>query len=96
VPSGCASFKVIDWVICLAAVHCADSDDVDTVENACIVWYASVDLTMPSHFAFTYPICTPGVVGGVVILPSMSQLVQQRHHHEMMNYGFNKLAAEWA
>jgi hypothetical protein len=42
------------------------------------------------------PICTLGVVGGVVILPSMSQLVQHHHHHEIVISGFNKLAAEWA
>jgi hypothetical protein len=27
------------------------------------------------------PFCTPGLVGGVVILPSMSQLEQYHHHH---------------
>jgi hypothetical protein len=35
---------------------------------------------MPSALLCPARFCTPDVVGGVVILPSMSQLVQHHHH----------------
>jgi hypothetical protein len=56
---------------------------------------------MPSALLCPARFCTPDVVGGVVILPSMSHLVYYHHHHhhkdlnftddDLIGYGLNFL-----
>jgi hypothetical protein len=59
-------------MFCLAAYHGAE-DIMEVLERS--IWFALFDLTLPLDVE---PICsTPAVVGGVVILPSMSHLVYQ-------------------
>jgi hypothetical protein len=43
--------------------------------------FAVFDLAMPSTFPCLAQFCTSGVVGGEVVLPSMSQVVLYHHHH---------------
>jgi hypothetical protein len=44
---------------------------------------ASHGLDMPSALPCLARLCTPGVVGGVIILPSMSHLVQYQYRHRI-------------
>jgi hypothetical protein len=75
-PLFCPAVLVLG--VCLAAIQCAEGDAVNTIESCLVrsIWF---------HVAFALrscivPSCTSGVVGGVVILPSMSQVVY--HHHD--------------
>jgi hypothetical protein len=49
--------------------------------TSCRIRYAMAGFTCLCALLYLAPLCTPGVVGGVVILPSMSQLVYHQHHH---------------
>jgi hypothetical protein len=46
--------------------------------------FALFGLDMPSALLCLARCCTPDMVGGVVILPSMSHLVGNHHHHHLL------------
>jgi hypothetical protein len=45
-------------------------------------------LDMPSALPCLARFCTPDMVGGMVILPSMSHLVYSHHHHQYHHRGW--------